>query len=72
VVFPLSLFPEEWHWLLVLNPMVPVIESFRFAFLGSGTVEVYQLVSGAAVSLVVFAAGIIVFRHVERTFSDTI
>ena len=72
VVFPLSLYPKEWHWLLVLNPMVPVIESFRFAFLGSGTVEVWQLASGAAVSLAVFAVGILVFRRVERTFSDTI
>ena len=71
VLFPLSLYPKQWHWLLVLNPMVPVIESFRFAFLGAGTVEVYQLLSGAAVSLVVFLLGIFIFRHVERTFSDT-
>lgn len=72
VLFPLSLYPKEWHWLLVLNPMVPVIESFRFAFLGAGTVEVYQLVSGAVASLVIFVVGIIVFRHVEKTFADTI
>jgi lipopolysaccharide transport system permease protein len=72
VLFPLSLYPKEWHWLLVLNPMVPVIESFRFAFLGAGTVELYQLVSGAIVSLVIFVVGIVVFRHVEKTFSDTI
>lgn len=72
VLFPLSLYPKEWHWLLVLNPMVPVIESFRFAFLGAGTVEAYQLISGAIVSLVVFVFGIIVFRHVEKTFADTI
>ena len=72
VLFPLSLYPQKWHWLLVLNPMVPVIESFRFAFLGAGTVELYQLLSGATVSLAVFVFGIIIFRRVERTFSDTI
>ena len=72
VLFPLSLYPQKWHWLLVLNPMVPVIESFRFAFLGAGTVELYQLLSGATVSLAVFLFGIIIFRRVERTFSDTI
>ena len=52
--------------------MVPVIESFRFAFLGAGTVEVYQLVLGSIVSLTVFLCGIVIFRHVESTFSDTI
>lgn len=72
VLFPLSLYPKEWHWLLVLNPMVPVIESFRFAFLGAGTVEAYQLISGAVASLVIFVVGVVVFRHVERTFADTI
>ena len=72
VLFPLSLYPPEWQWLLVLNPMVPVIESFRFAFLGAGTVEVYQLVLGSIVSLTVFLCGIVIFRHVESTFSDTI
>lgn len=72
VLFPLSLYPENLRWLLVLNPMVPVIETFRFAFLGAGTVEIPQLLGGAAVSLVVFLVGVIVFRHTERTFCDTI
>jgi len=72
VLFPLSLYPENVRWLLVLNPMVPVIETFRFAFLGAGTVEIPQLLAGAAVSLVIFAIGIIFFRRTERTFCDTI
>lgn len=72
VLFPLSLYPKQYQWILVLNPMVPVIESFRFAFLGAGTVEIYQLVSGAIVSLVVLVVGVVIFRRVERTFSDTI
>jgi lipopolysaccharide transport system permease protein len=72
VLFPLSLYPESVRWLLVLNPMVPVIETFRFAFLGAGTVEIPQLLAGAAVSLVIFVAGIMIFRRTERTFCDTI
>lgn len=72
VLFPLSLYPEQLHWLLVLNPMVPVIETFRFAFLGAGTVEIPQLLAGFIVSSVVFVMGIIIFRHTERTFCDTI
>lgn len=71
VVYPLSSIPPEWRWLLVLNPMVPIIEAFRFAFLGSGVVEIWQLAVGAGVSLVVLLGGVLIFNHVEKTFSDT-
>ena len=72
VLFPLSLYPENVRWLLVLNPMVPVIETFRFAFLGAGTVQIPQLLGGAIISLIVFVVGLIVFRRTEKTFCDTI
>lgn len=72
VIIPLSEVKPEWQPFFVLNPMVPVIESFRFAFLGAGTVTILQLLTGAVVSLVVFIVGIVVFRKTERNFSDTI
>ena len=72
VVYPLSEIPAEWRWLLVLNPMVPIIESFRFAFLGSGVVEIWQIAMGAGVCLLVLLGGILTFNHVEKTFSDTV
>ena len=72
VVYPLSEIPVEWRWVLVLNPMVPIIESFRFAFLGSGVVEIWQLAMGAGVCLLVLLSGVFAFNHVEKTFSDTV
>ncbi len=72
VVYPLSEIPPAWRWVLVLNPMVPIIESFRFAFLGSGVVEIWQLAMGAGVCLLVLLAGVFAFNHVEKTFSDTV
>jgi len=72
VVYPLSEIPAEWRWLLVLNPMVPIIESFRFAFLGSGVVEIWQIGMGAGVCLLILLSGILTFNHVEKTFSDTV
>ena len=72
VVYPLSEIPAEWRWVLVLNPMVPIIESFRFAFLGSGVVEIWQLAMGAGVCLLVLLSGVFAFNHVEKTFSDTV
>ncbi|MEO8206160.1 MAG: ABC transporter permease [Chthoniobacterales bacterium] len=72
VIIPLSDVSPQWRWIMVLNPMVPIIESFRFAFFGAGIVEVWQLAVGAGVSIGLFLVGVMVFRHVERTFSDTI
>jgi lipopolysaccharide transport system permease protein len=72
VFYPLSSIPKEWQWLMVLNPMVPVIESFRFAFLGSGTVEIWQLGIGAVMSVLILFAGVVLFNHTARTFNDSI
>ena len=72
VVLPLSAIPENLRWIFVLNPMVPIIETFRFAFLGRGVVEIWQLIVSLAVTLVIFFAGIVIFSRVERDFMDTV
>lgn len=72
VIIPRSEVPAQYQWLMSLNPMVPVVESFRFAFLGAGMVEFSQLATGAVLSLVIFLWGVVVFNRVERTFTDTI
>jgi lipopolysaccharide transport system permease protein len=72
VVYPLSSIPRESRWILVLNPVVPIIESFRFAFLGAGVVEIWQIAMSLGVSLIVFFAGVVMFCRVEKTVADTI
>lgn len=72
VIIPRSDVPEQFQWLMTINPMVPVVESFRFAFLGAGTVEFGQLAIGAVLSVGMFLWGVVVFNRVERTFTDTI
>ena len=72
VAYPLSLIPAEYRWLLALNPMVPIIESFRFAFLGAGIIERWQLAVGAIESAVILFAGLVMFCRVEKKFTDTI
>lgn len=72
VIIPRSDVPQQFQWLMTLNPMVPVVESFRFAFLGAGTVEFGQLAIGAVLSVGMFLWGVVVFNRVERTFTDTI
>lgn len=72
VIIPRSDVPPQFQWLMTINPMVPVVESFRFAFLGAGTVEFGQLAIGAVLSVAMFLWGVVVFNRVERTFTDTI
>jgi len=72
VVYPLSLVPENWRWLYSLNPMVFIIEAFRFAFMGQGTVYLIQLVVSMAVGIVVVFLGLILFNKMERTCVDLV
>lgn len=72
VVFPLSQVSPEWRILFILNPMVPIIESFRFAFLGGGIVEIWHLAISAAFTAILLFVGLVMFSRAEKTFMDTI
>jgi lipopolysaccharide transport system permease protein len=72
VIYPLSSVPEKYRWLLVANPMTPVVETFRYAFLGQGTVELMHLAYSGAFALAVLALGVVLFNRVEQTFMDTV
>jgi lipopolysaccharide transport system permease protein len=60
-----------WKALYALNPMVGVIQGFRWALLGGAPPDLSMLIS-AAVVLVLLVSGLFYFRHMERTFADTI
>jgi lipopolysaccharide transport system permease protein len=70
VVYPLSLVPENWRWLYALNPMVFIIEAFRYAFMGHGTVYLWQIVVSFFVSIAVVLIGLIMFNRTQRTCVD--
>lgn len=72
VIFPLSSIPDKWRWVLLINPMTPVIETFRLAFLGQGTFSWLQLGYSAAFAFVSVLIGAAIFNRVERTFMDTV
>ena len=64
--------PAKYQWVAQLNPLVPIIEGFRLAFLGAGTVDMTQLMISFGIMVVVIAIGLMLFTHVERTFMDTV
>ncbi len=73
VVFPLSKIQEpRYRELMALNPMVPVIEGFRFAFLGTGTVTQAQLATSFGISAIVLLLGLMMFNRTEQTVMDTV
>lgn len=72
VAYPLSSVPENLRWLFAINPMVFIIEAFRFAFMGQGTVYFWQICVSMVVSLLVVFFGLALFNKMERTCVDMI
>ncbi len=72
VVYSSNVVPERWRALYGLNPMVGVVEGFRWAILGSGNGPDSMVFVSGAVALAIFVTGIIWFRRRERTFVDAI
>ena len=72
IVYPSSRIPERWLWLISLNPMTPVVELFRYAFLGTGTIHPWQVGLSLAITLLVLCCGIVLFSRVEKSFMDSV
>jgi lipopolysaccharide transport system permease protein len=72
VIYPVSSIPEKYRWLILANPMTPIVEAFRYAFLGTGTVSLSQLLYSFGFMIVLVILGAIIFNRVEQTFMDTV
>jgi homopolymeric O-antigen transport system permease protein len=72
VIYPMSIFPNAHRWMLLVNPMAPIIETFRYGFLGEGLFSWGYLGISAGIIGAILFLGIVLFNHVERTFMDTV
>lgn len=72
VVYPLSLAPEKYRWLIVANPFTPIIETFRYVFTGKGVFDWTYLSYASISTFGILLLGILIFNKVERTFMDTV
>jgi lipopolysaccharide transport system permease protein len=72
VIYPVSSIPERFRWIILANPMTPIVEAFRYAFLGAGTVDPAHLLYSFLFMLVVVFLGSLIFNHVEQNFMDTV
>jgi lipopolysaccharide transport system permease protein len=72
VIYPVSSIPERFQWMILANPMTPIIEAFRYGFLGAGTVNIHQLLYSFGFMVVILLVGSVTFNRVEQTFMDTV
>ena len=72
LVYTADIVPQAWRWLYALNPMVGVIEGFRWALLGVGEFPALPLLLSTIAAVALFVVGALIFQRVERTFADVI
>jgi lipopolysaccharide transport system permease protein len=72
VAYPVSLVPESWRLVYSLNPMVGVIEGFRWALLGNASPHFGVMTVSVVAVLALLVTGVIYFKHMEQTFADVI
>jgi len=72
IVYPSSLVPERWRTLYAINPMVGVVEGFRWALLGTGTAPGPMILVSGIAAVVTLIGGMFFFRRMEKTFSDVV
>ena len=75
VIYPLSTALDKYPtyaWIIEYNPMTPIIEAFRYGFLGKGSFSWQSLGYCTTITLSIMVIGLITFNKVEKTFVDTV
>lgn len=73
VIYPLSTIKnEKLYFLMSLNPITSIIETFKYATLGVGSYSPYALLYSAIFTVLILCTGILVFNRIQKTFMDTV
>ena len=72
IVYPLSIVPEKYKWIIVANPVTSIIETFKYAFLGVGEFSWLYLGYSTLFTIILFMIGLVIFHRVEKSFMDTV
>jgi lipopolysaccharide transport system permease protein len=70
VVYPASRIPDPYRWLMIVNPVAPIIENFRGAILGTSSVTFFETTVSLALTIVVLLVSHFFFQRVARTLVD--
>jgi lipopolysaccharide transport system permease protein len=72
IAYPSSLLDEPWRTVYALNPMVGVVEGFRWALLGTETAPGAMMLVSSSVAIALLVGGAFYFRRMESTFADIV
>lgn len=72
VAFSSSVVPEKWRTVYALNPLVSIIDGFRWSLLGTATPDVRAILTSSVVSLLLLVTGVLYYKSTERVFADII
>lgn len=70
IIYPVSLIPDGWKWLYGLNPMVSVVEGFRWTLLGANSPDLQTMILSCTSIVVMTVGGLIYFGRFEKDFVD--
>lgn len=72
IIYPLSQVPDWIRPYYVLNPMVSIVESFRYAFFSTGAIQWNYIAVSWLMTLFILVCGMLLFNRIEKTFMDTV
>lgn len=72
IIYPASIVPGGWRWLMALNPMTGIVEGFRVALYGRRDFDWSSLAVSAAITLALLAFASLTFKRMEKEFADVI
>lgn len=72
IVYPLSMVPPQYKWIILANPVTSIIETFKYAFLGMGEFNVLYLAYSFIFTILIMFIGLVIFHRVEKGFMDTV
>jgi lipopolysaccharide transport system permease protein len=72
IIYPASMIPEKFRWLIALNPLSGVIEAFRYALVPSRAIDWELLYFSMGITAVLFLAAVVYFKRAEQAFADIV
>lgn len=72
VIYSITQIPEKYRSLILLNPVSPIVEAFKYGFTGSGLYSPGSIIYSCIVSILLLFFGLGIFNRVEKTFMDTV
>lgn len=72
VIYPLNSIEHSKQWILQLNPLTSIVETFKFGLIGTGSFSWFWLLYSFVFMTILLFIGVIIFNKVEKTFMDTV